>query len=75
MGSKKVKMLRIPKRAGLMRARVFGANHATGEVIFFLFSNNINLFLLTKQKQKSMFDILVFIYLFFSMKTLIIDHC
>lgn len=32
LGSKKVKLLRIPKRAGLMRARVFGAKHATGEV-------------------------------------------
>lgn len=36
MGSKKVKLLRIPKRAGLMRARVFGAKHATGEVSLLL---------------------------------------
>ena len=39
LGSKKVKLLRIPKRAGLMRARVFGAKHASGEVSLFLIFN------------------------------------
>ncbi|GFT97997.1 polypeptide N-acetylgalactosaminyltransferase 11 [Nephila pilipes] len=39
LGSEKVKLLRIQNRAGLMRARVFGAQHASGEVLVFLDSH------------------------------------
>ncbi|XP_054713215.1 polypeptide N-acetylgalactosaminyltransferase 11-like [Uloborus diversus] len=38
-GGEKVKLLRIQRRAGLMRARVFGAQHASGEVLVFLDSH------------------------------------
>lgn len=31
----KVKLLRTPQRQGLIRARVYGADHATGEVSIF----------------------------------------
>ncbi|GIY20918.1 polypeptide N-acetylgalactosaminyltransferase 11 [Caerostris darwini] len=39
MSTEKVKLLRIQNRAGLMRARVFGAQHASGEVLVFLDSH------------------------------------
>lgn len=35
----KVKYLRTPERAGLIRARMFGANHATGHILVFLDSH------------------------------------
>lgn len=50
LGSKKVKLLRIPKRAGLMRARVFGAKHATGEVSLLVISHRNAYFIKTFSK-------------------------
>ncbi|XP_023237259.1 polypeptide N-acetylgalactosaminyltransferase 11-like [Centruroides sculpturatus] len=35
----KVRVLRTPERAGLIRARMFGARHATGETLLFLDSH------------------------------------
>ena len=31
-----VRVLRLPERSGLIRARHFGAKHATGDVLFFV---------------------------------------
>lgn len=50
LGSKKVKLLRIPKRAGLMRARVFGAKHATGEVSLLMIPHRNLYFILKSSK-------------------------
>lgn len=38
-GGEKIKVLRTPERAGLIRARVFGAKQATGKVLVFLDSH------------------------------------